>query len=141
LGHPYKFQRVSHLGSVIARHSSSGRELNFAALNRGRNLYSAGRPSRWALAHILILTIVCCSPPKTDKQVMVSGAVAKVSFLCHCLFSNITRLLSCNLSLYMHAKYTSICIALYHDSSLKRSGMARVNEGSHSFACHPHIYP
>ena len=23
-----------------------------AALNRGRNLYSAGRPSRWALAHI-----------------------------------------------------------------------------------------
>ena len=26
--------------------------------------------------------------------------------------------------------YTSICIALYHDSSLKRSGMAHVNEGS-----------
>ena len=25
---------------------------NFAALNRGRHLYSAGRPSRWALAHI-----------------------------------------------------------------------------------------
>ena len=24
-----------------------------AALNRGRHLYSAGRPSRWALAHIL----------------------------------------------------------------------------------------
>ena len=23
-----------------------------AALNRGRHLYSAGRPSRWALAHI-----------------------------------------------------------------------------------------
>jgi len=29
-----------------------GRQPNFAALNRGRNLYSAGRPSRWALAHI-----------------------------------------------------------------------------------------
>jgi len=27
---------------------------NFAALNRGRHLYSAGRPSRWALAHILV---------------------------------------------------------------------------------------
>jgi len=26
-----------------------------AALNRGRNLYSAGRPLRWALAHILVL--------------------------------------------------------------------------------------
>ena len=28
-----------------------------AALNRGRHLYSAGRPSRWALAHILVLRI------------------------------------------------------------------------------------
>ena len=35
-------------------HSSSGRQPNFAALNRGRHLYSAGRPSRWALAHILV---------------------------------------------------------------------------------------
>jgi len=26
-----------------------------AALNRGRHLYSAGRPSRWALAHTLVL--------------------------------------------------------------------------------------
>ena len=26
-------------------------------------------------------------------------------------------------------------------SSLQRSGMARVNEGSHSFTCHLHIYP
>jgi len=32
-------------------------------------------------------------------------------------------------------------MALYHDSSLKRSGVARVNEGSHSFACHRHVYP
>jgi len=32
--------------------SSSGRQPNFAALNRGRHLCSAGRPSRWALAHI-----------------------------------------------------------------------------------------
>ena len=32
--------------------SSSGRQPNFAAWNRGRHLYSAGRPSRWALAHI-----------------------------------------------------------------------------------------
>jgi len=54
LGHPCKLQRVSRLGSVTARHSSSGRQPNFAALNRGRQLYSAGRPSRWALAHILV---------------------------------------------------------------------------------------
>jgi len=47
--------RVSRLRSVTARHSSSGRQANFAALNRGCRLYSAGRPSRWALAHILVL--------------------------------------------------------------------------------------
>ena len=57
LGHPSKFQRVSRLGSVTARHSSSGRQPNFAALNRGRHLYSAGWPSRWALAHILVIFI------------------------------------------------------------------------------------
>ena len=54
LGHPSKFQRVSRLGSVTARHSSSGRQSNVAALNRGHHLYSAGRPSRWASAHILV---------------------------------------------------------------------------------------
>jgi len=54
LGYPGKFQRVSRLGSVTERHSASGRQPNFAALNRGRHLYSAGRPSRWALAHILV---------------------------------------------------------------------------------------
>ena len=47
LGTASKFQQVSCLGSVTARHSSSGRQLNFAALNRGRHLYLA-------LAHILI---------------------------------------------------------------------------------------
>ena len=55
-GHPSKFQRLSRLGSVTARHSSSWRQPNFAALNRRRRLYSAGRPSRWALAHILVLS-------------------------------------------------------------------------------------
>jgi len=29
-----------------------------AALNRERHLYSAGRPSRWALAHILVLVLL-----------------------------------------------------------------------------------
>jgi len=55
LGHPIIFQRVLHLGSVTARQSSSGRQPNFAGLNRGRHLCSAGRPSRWALAHILVI--------------------------------------------------------------------------------------
>ena len=55
-GHPSKFQRASRLGSVTARHSSSGRQPNFAALNRGRHLCSTGRPSRWALVHILLFS-------------------------------------------------------------------------------------
>jgi len=31
-----------------------GRQPNIAALNRGRRLYSVGRPARLALAHILV---------------------------------------------------------------------------------------
>jgi len=54
LRHHYEFQLVSRLGSVTAWYSSSERQPNFAALNRGRHLYSAGRPSRWALALILV---------------------------------------------------------------------------------------
>ena len=69
LGYPFKFQWVSRLGSVTARPSSSGHQSNFAALNRGRYLYLAGRPSRWALAHLLVLLTfiaelaggICCS--------------------------------------------------------------------------------
>jgi len=64
-----KFQRVSRLGSVTARHSSSGRQLNFAALNRGRHLYSAGRPSRWALAHILVIIIIANLAAAADHEV------------------------------------------------------------------------
>jgi len=33
----------------------NARRPNFSALNRGRHLYSAGRPSRWASAHILVM--------------------------------------------------------------------------------------
>jgi len=51
-GTPANFNGFRVLGSVTARHSSSGRQPNFAALNRGRHLHSTGRPSRWALAHI-----------------------------------------------------------------------------------------
>ena len=57
LGHTSKFQRVSRLGSVTARHSSSQRQANFATLNRGRHLYSTGRPSCWALTHSLLFTL------------------------------------------------------------------------------------
>jgi len=51
LGHPCKFQLVSRLGSITARHLVMGVSQT-AALNRGRHLYSVGRPWHWALAHI-----------------------------------------------------------------------------------------
>ena len=44
LGHPSKFQRVSRLGSVTAQPN--------CGVEQRRHLYSTGRPSRWALAHI-----------------------------------------------------------------------------------------
>ena len=48
----------SPIGGILHGSSSSGREPNFAALSTGRHLYSAGRPSRWAMAHILLI-IIC----------------------------------------------------------------------------------
>jgi len=52
---------LSYISIVTARHSSSGREPNFAAWSTWRHLYSAGRPSRWALAHILVVIVVVIS--------------------------------------------------------------------------------
>ena len=48
MGHRCKLQRLSRLGSITARQSSSERQPSFAALSRGRRLCSP----RWALAHI-----------------------------------------------------------------------------------------
>jgi len=41
--------------AALLHASCSGRQPNFAALNRGHHLCSAWRPSGWALAHILVL--------------------------------------------------------------------------------------
>jgi len=57
LGQSSKFQRVSHLGSITAWHSSSGRQPKFVALNRGRHLHSAGWSSRWTLDRILVRNV------------------------------------------------------------------------------------
>ena len=38
--------------AALLHGTRGGRQPNFAALNRGRHLCSAGRPSRWALVHI-----------------------------------------------------------------------------------------
>jgi len=85
LGHPCKFQLVSCLGSVTAWHSSIGRQPNFAALNRGRHLYSAGRPSRGASAHILIVCIVWrCIVWHCDSAVYAISLCPSVSLSVTC---------------------------------------------------------
>jgi len=53
-------------------------------LNRGRHLYSAGRPSRWALAHISSyimssLCRVCCSNRKTLRAISVANCCRSVN--------------------------------------------------------------
>jgi len=54
-GNPANFNGFRVLEALLhGTDSSSGCQPNFAALNRGRHLYSAGRPSRWASAHILV---------------------------------------------------------------------------------------
>jgi len=53
LRHPCKFQWLSRLGALL--HGTLVVCVSqTAALNRGHHLSSAGRPSRWALAHVLV---------------------------------------------------------------------------------------
>ena len=59
---------LQDIGSVTARHSSSRPEPNFAAFSTGRHLYSAGRPSRWALAHIVVFGNGLPSPNSRPGQ-------------------------------------------------------------------------
>jgi len=52
-GTPAYFNGFRALAGLL-HGSSSGHQQNFAALNRGRQLCLAGRPSRRAFAHILV---------------------------------------------------------------------------------------
>ena len=74
---------------LAARQSSSGREPNFAALSTGRHLYSAGRPSHWTLAHILVLSITgsavalhCCEAHSTVNYRNYKTKLESVSLSC-----------------------------------------------------------
>ena len=54
-GIPANFNGFRVLAALLHALQYSGRQPNFTALNRDRHLHSAGRPSRSALAHILVL--------------------------------------------------------------------------------------
>ena len=60
-----------------------------AALNRGRHLYSAGRPSRWALAHILVYTGLKFNDATTNNKsskTVYSGLLQQKN--CECSVDN-----------------------------------------------------
>ena len=63
--------KIRQFGTIAqlcrARHCSSGRQPNFAALNRGHHLNLTGRPSRWALAHI------SSNEARNDEVAVASG--------------------------------------------------------------------
>jgi len=56
-GTPTHFNGFCVLAALL--HDTIGSQPNLAALNRRCHLYSAGRPSRWALAHILVMVALC----------------------------------------------------------------------------------
>jgi len=93
LGHSCKFQRASRLDSVTARHSRIGHQPNFAALNRGRHLCSAWRPSRWALAHILVIDVLpfvnVFGRPFVKRFTLYYQTVVCLSYLSVCPVRNV----------------------------------------------------
>jgi len=54
-GTPPNLNGFRVLAALLHGIYSSGRQPNFAALNRELHLYSTGRPSRWELADILVV--------------------------------------------------------------------------------------
>jgi len=57
-----------------------------AALNRGRHLYSAGWPSRWALAHILVVSLIPRLHDATGCHTgCTTGLTTGRTFVCFCL--------------------------------------------------------
>ena len=61
-GSPVNFNGFCLLAALLHGILVVGIRPNFAALNRGRHLYSAGRPSHSALAHILVITFSITVP-------------------------------------------------------------------------------
>jgi len=123
LGHPSTFQWVSRLGSVTAWHSSGGHQPNFAALNRGHHIYSAGWPSRSALAHILVIVV-------TNLQILICNVCTTLKnslnrFYCSARlnFDYLHWIIRVVMSLYI------VCLPVYY-ISLKKSWMP------HQLFCH-----
>jgi len=94
----------SYIGSVTARHSSSGHQPSFVAwykewnygtteLSLTLHLHSAGWPSRWTSAHILVLVLFCLVPCGRLRwlfvgfwaHVNVAHRIVSYRILCGCI--------------------------------------------------------
>ena len=81
-GTPANFNWFRVLAALLHGIYSSGRQPNFAGLNRGRHLCSAGRPSRWALAHILVIIIVMFI-----YIYIYSSVIFEYCYVMHCVYT------------------------------------------------------
>jgi len=78
----------SYIGTVTAWHSSSGisqslwrgtrNEITELSQRRRRHLYSAGRPSRWASAHILVIIIMIVDKHNNRQPIKLISKTALI---------------------------------------------------------------
>jgi len=88
-GTPANFNGFRVLAALLHGTPAVGRQPNFAAFNRGRHLYSSGRPSRWALAHIyscLCFTVVS----KFQRIVEYARYYTSRKITAKCVFDGLT---------------------------------------------------
>ena len=129
LGHPCKISTVFASWQRYCTTSCSGRQPYFAALNRGRHLCSAGRPSRWALAHILVYFIYLSylimnetSTGWTWQTALCSGLLQPYIF---CLYGiapgYLSKLCACSVSHSSSSRYSTETTLLSHQSNSLRT--------------------
>jgi len=78
-GTPGNFNGFRVLAALLHGTLVVGVSQTAAALNRGRHLYSAGRPSRWALAHISSSVYSPLSPSIRLLLAVLHPPVAQIS--------------------------------------------------------------
>jgi len=92
-----------------------------AALNRERHLYSTRRPSRWALAHILVLNTLECSFCKTnDAPCTCDYMLLIISLVCVIIFLSLTIIVSVCVAFIFHLIITKFSLYPLLDYALYR---------------------
>jgi len=115
---PANFNGNSRLGSVTARQSSIERQPNFAALNTGCHLCSAGRPSRWVLAHILVYLL------QRRRSISTIALFACTTVLRHLRFSTVLSivLIITSATTSLDNVLTRVCLSAWRENNTKSYG-------------------